>query len=77
MGEVKMRSVVFVLEFIATVVMIKVFILLARNEISLTSLLAMGLILYGIYYFVLDLIDLFIYAKKKLSKSEREGRGEK
>lgn len=72
-----MKSVVFVLEFIATIVMVKVFILLARSEISLTSLLAMGLILYGIYYFVLDLIDLFIYAKKKLSESERERRSEK
>lgn len=72
-----MKSVVFVLEFIATIVMVKVFILLARNEISLTSLLAMGLILYGIYYFILDLIDLFMHAKKKLFESERERRAEK
>lgn len=72
-----MSSIMFVLEIIAAIVSVRVLMLLAMSEVSFTSLLAMGLILYGIYYFVLDLIDLFIYAKKKLSESERERRSEK
>lgn len=63
-----MKSVVFVLEFVSAIVMAKVFMLLAKSEVTFTSLLAMGLIAYGICCFVLDLIDLFMYAKKKLSE---------
>lgn len=72
-----MKSIMFVLEIIAAIVSVRVLMLIAMSEVSFTSLLAMGLILYGIYYFVLDLIDLFIYVRNKHSESERERRNEK